>query len=216
MSALVQYDDRNINVFRPLILKNQEYCKTHNIQYIFIEKGYEDYPPWWRKVFIIRDLLSSYDSILWVDSDACIVGKTHFKNLFNEKHFVMSPNPPPLKINILSFLSASFCAGVWAVKNSLQGISIINSWCKCYDLTLWKKENNLWISTGEYGGHAYEQGSFQIQILKKYKKFIEQKQYWILNHLPQYPEFYNKTDTFAVHFWKNNSNFIQEWIKNTE
>ena len=212
--ALVQYDDRDKIEYGPLILKNKEYCEKYNITYIFLKKGYESYPPWWRKVFIIRDLLNHYKSIIWVDTDACIIGKQHFDTLFSEdKHFIMSPNPPLFRITLFVHLAASFCAGVWAVKNTSQGKAILDHWCDQYNPNQWKYDGKTWIGDGTYGGHSYEQGSFQISLLNSYySKWIERKNHWVLNYLPLPPYFYIPNDTFAVHFWKNNYLFVKDFF----
>lgn len=90
--AIVQYDDRDVEMFKPLILKNKEYCKTHNINYIFFRSGWEKYPPWWRKVFLVRELLKNYEAVMWVDSDAAIVSCDHFKTTRIFSHFSYSHN----------------------------------------------------------------------------------------------------------------------------
>jgi hypothetical protein len=205
----VQYDDRNTDEFRPLIQKNKEYAEFNSIDYIFLNKGYESYPPWWRKVFIIKDLLPHYNSILWIDTDACILKKQHFETLFQDKHFVFSPNPPPFQIHVFSNFAASFCAGIWAVKNTEEGKTILNEWSKCYKEKNWTLKNGVWsASVGEYGGISYEQGSFQTFIERKYWSWLGKKQHWVLNYLPKPPEYFVGPDTFAVHFWKGNRDKI--------
>jgi hypothetical protein len=220
--AIVQYDDRDVEMFKPLILKNKEYCKTHNINYIFFRSGWEKYPPWWRKVFLVRELLKNYEAVMWVDSDAAIVSCDHFKNLFGSKnkHFVLSPNPPMLELHSLSMFSAPFCAGIWAVRNTPEGITLMDRWVSGYDEKNWKKNGQEWKHTiGVYGGGAYEQGYFELGVwrCKEYESLLENKPYHVLNYLPRSDNnlIGNKCpkNVFAIHYWKGNRNHIKDHWK---
>jgi len=222
MYAIVQYDDRNIDMFQQLIAKNKEYCKLNNINYIFYNKGWEQYPPWWRKVFLVRQLLQNYEAVMWVDTDAAIVGSEHFKYLFgsNTKHFVLSPNPPMLEMHSLSMFSAPFCAGIWAVKSTPEGKTLMDRWIGGYDESKWQKNGEEWKHTsGLYGGGAYEQGYFELGIwrCKDYEPFLENKPYHVLNYLPRPDNNLsgNKCpkDVFAIHYWKGNRSHIKDHWK---
>jgi len=221
MYALVQYDDREPKEFKELIERNKQYCKNNEILHCMVKNGYEQYPPWWRKVFLIRELLHQFEAVLWVDTDAAIVSNEHYKTIFMEnKHMMLSPNPPMLNSKSLSMFSAPFCAGIWAIKNTPEGKTILDSWCNAYNKNLWTKDDRgNWQGKGLYGGTAYEQGSFETEIWRTndYYKFIQNFPYEILNYLPL-PDLKVKGDqcpssAFAVHYWKGNRSHIhQHWI----
>jgi len=220
MSCLVQYEDRDTGQFKELLKKNKNYALEYNIDYLFLPSGYEIYPPWWRKVFLVRDLLNSYENVLWVDSDAAVVGHKHFSELFEEKHFILSPNPPMFNHSSLNIFSAPFCAGVWAVKSSPEGKAIMNRWCDTYDSTKWTNTKEGWKGEGAYGGSNYEQGAFELHILrsKSFSPFLNQYLSHVLNFLPKPDDkLRGKSclkDIFAVHYWKGNRNHIdQHWPK---
>ncbi len=217
MFALIQYDDRSTDQFKNLIHENKEYAKSFDIDYIFFNKGYEQYPPYWRKVFLVEELLNTYEAVLWVDTDALIVGKFHFKDLFRGGHFVLSPNPPMFDHQSLSMFSAPFCAGVWAVKNSPEGKFIMNTWTRSYNSDHWKIEDSKWIhKTGIYGGIAYEQGAFELSIWRNidFQKWIENKESRILNYLPRAKgKLKGKScpsDIFAIHYWTGNRSHLKK------
>lgn len=217
MFALVQYDDRPIDQFKNLMNENKRYAESFNINYIFFTKGYEQYPPYWRKVFLVAELLNTFDAVLWVDTDASIVGKIHFKDLFGDSgHFVLSPNPPMLESESLSMFSAPFCAGVWGVKNTPEGKSIMNAWSTAYNSDNWSLNNNVWKhKVGLYGGIAYEQGAFELSVWRNvdYSKWIENKLSRILNYLPRKKGKLKGTncpsDIFAIHYWSGNRSHIK-------
>ena len=219
MYAIVQYEDRPLGDFEPLVKQNKLYAEKYGIRHILLTKGFENLPPWWRKVFVIRELLSKFDAILWVDSDAAIVGNYHFKDLFAGMDFVLSPNPPMLGSESLSMFSAPFCAGVWAVKNSSRGVTIMNRWCEIFNRNLWVHENSTWKHTkGLYAGIAYEQGAFEVNIWRcaDFYPWILNKCSRILNYLPlENSKVVGKScpsDVFAVHYWKGNRSHIrQHW-----
>jgi hypothetical protein len=220
MFAIAQYEDRNLGEFAPLVSQNEKYAKLHGIHHVFLKSGWEDYPPWWRKVFLVQELLGNYEAVLWVDSDAAIVGRDHFNNLFNGKHFMLSPNPPMLNSESLSMFSAPFCAGVWGVRNTPEGRVLMERWASSYDKSLWKREGKTWSHTaGVYGGFAYEQGSFEIKIWRcaSFEEWIENKSCHILNYLPKEDRKVNGSlcphDVFAVHYWKGNRNHIKDHWK---
>jgi hypothetical protein len=217
MYALVQYDDRSTDEFKNLIYQNKVYAKSFNIDYFFFNQGYEEYPPYWRKVFLVEELLNTYEAVIWVDTDALIVGKFHFKDLFEGGHFVLSPNPPMFDHQSLSMFSAPFCAGVWAVKNSPEGKFIMKTWADSYNCDLWKQDNGKWIhKTGLYGGIAYEQGAFEINIWRNidFQKWIQNKESRILNYLPLAKgKLKGKScpaDIFAIHYWSGNRTHIKK------
>jgi hypothetical protein len=199
-----------------LIKKNKDYCALHSITHILLTNGYEIYPPWWRKVFLVKELLLNYDGVLWVDTDAAIVGHEHFKTFFIDKHFFLSPNPPMFNINALSTFSAPFCAGIWGVKASEEGKILMKVWSECYDPGRWKRSGNAWIGEGVYGGASYEQGAFEIRILrcKTFSNWLNLHDHHVFNYLPKSDKrLQGKScprDVFAIHYWKGNRDHIKD------
>jgi len=213
MHILVQYDDRPVDEFKPLLKNNENYCKSQNIQYLFLTKGYEHLPPWWRKVAIVKELLAFYESVLWVDSDATIVGHEHFATLFKDGHFVFSPNPP--MVDHLEMFSAPMCAGVWGVKNTPEGHSIMHSWMSAYNPNAWTK--NPWATTGAYAGENYEQGAFEIHIYRvaDFQPWLQWYPWNVLNYLPRDDKLVRGRlcpTAFALHYWSGNrSHIFKHW-----
>ena len=81
-TLVLQYDDRETLQYTKLLERNQAYAKQLHYKYLFLSKGYEQYPPYWRKIFIIRDLLHLYKLIIWVDTDAAIVSHESIEKTF--------------------------------------------------------------------------------------------------------------------------------------
>lgn len=99
---VIQYDDRDLtnHSFNKLITTNKEYCKLHGLDYVFINKNYDNYPPYWIKVKIIYDMIhndkyNKYDGFIWIDSDAVFSNKhKNILSLINNNHsFYISPDP---------------------------------------------------------------------------------------------------------------------------
>jgi hypothetical protein len=211
---LLQYDDRVTKEYEGLLRQNEKYAESHGLHYINSSRGYENIPPWWRKVFLAREMLPYYEGVLWVDTDAAIVSSLHPSDLLEDKHFVFSPNPPMLNHPSLSMLSAPFCAGIWAVKNSPEGRQIMDTWVSSYDPKLWSFGKEGWKGTGPYAGYAYEQGAFEINIVRcnNFQPWIKSVQSHILNYLPKDDGKLQgnscPASVFAVHYWKGNRNHI--------
>lgn len=220
MFLLVQYDDREITQFEKLIEKNKEYCKKRNIEYRLLQKGYETYPPWWRKVFLVAELLPFYEGILWLDTDAVVVGEKHFSEYFEDKHFVFSPNPPPAYWNpSFDFLTAPLCAGIWAVKNTPEGNLIMSTWKKAYDPSKWRTEKGVWKGDGLYAGINYEQGSFECSIFRvqDMKNLTKMYPFYVFNYLAKRDnELIGKEcfkETFSIHYWSGQRSQISSHWK---
>ena len=171
MYLVLQYDNRQLtDLDIHLINQNIEYCNWHNYKHLFITKSF-DLPPYWIKVLLINELLKSgkYEGILWLDTDACIHDTTTKLEdiIIAGKTFYFSPDKPVWEI------SSIFNAGVFFILNNSIGISLIDEWMKCYNDAVWhKNETNKWITTSEWAGDAYEQGSFCTHILPRYAEHV--------------------------------------------
>lgn len=216
-TLIVQYDDRDISEFQKLIDHNILYCKKFNYDHIFLQKGWEEYPPYWRKVFIVKEYLHLYNVVLWVDTDATIVSCEKIDILFRPRtHMAFSSNPSLFHLGFLKILAAPMCAGIWAVKSTPEGKTIMDFWARAYDSKRWFKEDNKWKTLGVYGGSNYEQGSFEIHIFKneEFKKWLSQWTHEVMNYMPpddhKVRGFKTPKNVFAVHYWTGNRKHIKK------
>jgi hypothetical protein len=182
--------------------RNNHYAKKWNHDYIFKKDGYEDMPPYWRKVFLVKDILESgkYRGALWLDTDAMVYNmETDLNTLVEEgKHFYKSRDATPQ--------NGGFCAGVWFVLNTPTGKEILSKWAEKYNPSVWvknknrpgvpsKNQENPWRTNGIWAGSNYEQGSFIQHIIPTYN-----------NVLKEYPDNYLQStdphkDAFILHFY---------------
>ena len=158
---IIQYDDRPIDKNdTELIRRNKAYAKKHGYHYNFINTGYTNLPPYWRKVAIAKDLLETdlYKGIMWLDTDAVIFNMDISLDSVGDtaKHFFKATNSAGNKI---------FNAGVWTVKNTKQGKAIMKKWLELYDPSKWKHVGKNWSTEGEWAGDDYEQGAFAYRIV---------------------------------------------------
>ena len=212
---IVQYDDRPSAQFDALVERTREYAASWGITHVYLRAGYEHLPPWWRKVFLVQELLPLYDGVVWVDTDATIVGAQHVSKLLGGKHFVFSPNPPMLGSESLSMFSAPFCAGVWAVANTPEGRTIMSHWAGTYDKRLWSRtQDGRWSAVGRYGGPAYEQGAFEVHVLRTadFYDWLRPLPSHVLNYLPRADAALSgracPAEVFAVHYWSGQRGHI--------
>jgi hypothetical protein len=194
--AIVQYDDRKLtDVDKEMMNRNNHYAHKWGHEYIFKKDGYEGISPYWRKVFLVKDILGSdkYGGIVWLDTDATIYKMdTDLNSLLEEgKHFYKSTDNTPG--------NKGFCAGVWFVLNTPIGKEIISKWAEKYNGDKWRKNNtNLkrpWKTNGEWAGQNYEQGSFIDNILPVYGQSMKNYSDKFLQGLEP------SEDTFILHFY---------------
>jgi hypothetical protein len=74
---------------------------------MFINKNYDNYPPYWVKVKIIYDIINNtkyndYDGFIWVDSDAVFTNKNILSLVDNYHTFYISPDPYSYNYNTIS------------------------------------------------------------------------------------------------------------------
>lgn len=164
--AIVQYDDRKLHeIDKGLMNRNAHYATKWGHDYIFKKEGYEGISPYWRKVFVVKDVLNTgnYRGVLWLDTDATVYKMdTDLNSVVEEgKHFYKSADNTPG--------NKRFCAGVWFVLNTPIGKEILSKWAEEYHGDKWRKNmNGKWKTNGEWAGQNYEQGSFIETILPNY------------------------------------------------
>lgn len=168
---VVQYDDRPLNKDMTALTKiNKDYCEKHGYEYLFQTSSVHIICPFWKKVFILHDLLKTnkYKGILWLDSDAVIhTDKIRLEDLMEAgKSFYGAPDN--------KVWNSPFNAGVFFVLTNHAGMKIITEWISYYNRDDWyKNEEGIWCSSGEWADETYEQGSFIKFIQDKYKEDIK-------------------------------------------
>ena len=202
--CVVQYDDRNISDnINQLMNRNKHYCNKYGYKYIFLSSGYEDIPPYWRKVQIVKDLINSdkYKGILWLDTDATIFNMDITLDNFNDpkKSFYSSTNSTGNQI---------FNAGVWIVYNNNKGKNILAKWMLKYNPAKWKKNNNKWSTASNWAGKNYEQGSFAYNIKPKFNSNIKTEP-----ELTFQATNFRKPGVFILHFYNRYRSEIPEFLK---
>jgi len=154
---------------------NENYCAKHGYRFLRVH-GYEKYPPWWRKVFILRDLFRegvSEDYVMWLDSDAAFTGGTDLpvSKLFaiNPRAFFFVGKDPTGTLR--SMITDLGNAGVFAVRNDERGRSFVETWARLYDPKRWcppgadcpvwsrNMDKRKWRTDGPWAGTTYEQGA---------------------------------------------------------
>lgn len=206
---VLQYDDRPINkLYKKLKERNELYCDMHDYKYIFKTEGYENYPPYWIKVFLTNDLLKEYKDckgILWLDTDAVIydVNKSIDQIITEDKEFCLAGD------NIICDDIAPFNAGVWIVKNNEIGRTIINEWMNNYNNLNWTKKNSTWTCITNWAGVDYEQGAFVEYIMPKFNEHIQSLEWYVFQSTdPLY-----SNNLFTLHFFGKNTRDLIKFVK---
>jgi len=182
--CIVQYDNRDLKDlptgYQKLVERNKNYCsKMDSCQHFFDQTEY-DLPVYWRKVQSVWNLMRKdrkyffgnvCETILWLDTDATILN-FNVELLEKEKLMAVSGDDPDSG-------SSSFCAGVWMIRNNVDGQDLMKCWASTYNGERWeKKENGQWkYHEGHWphvwGGIDYEQGSFSDRIFNKDKSIFK-------------------------------------------
>jgi hypothetical protein len=98
-------------------------------------------------------------------------------------------------------------------------------WADCYNPHLWNKQGTHWKGLGVYGGSSYEQGAFELNILRcsSLLHWLNIELYHVYNYLPKADKNLQgkkcPNGVFAVHYWKGNRDHIKDhWpkTKNTD
>lgn len=203
--AIVQYDDRKLMPEdKGLINRVAHYAKKWAHDHIVKTSGYEDISPYWRKVFLVKEILGSgnYKGILWLDTDATPYNMDIDLNSLVEegKHFYKSEDNTPG--------NRGFCAGVWFVLNTDIGKEILSKWAEVYKPDKWRKNGNgKWRGNGEWAGANFEQGAFIDTIIPTYRDSLKDYDEKFLQSLEPRPE------AFILHFYftkGNRADFLEK------
>jgi len=161
---------------------NRAYCAKHGYRLEFID-GYETYPPWWRKVFILRDLLrngAKEDYVMWMDSDAVFadpgISTTALFAQYPKAVFHVGRDAAD---SFVGHLVPHANAGVFAVRNNAEGRAFVEKWAVQYDSKRWCAPNascsiktsenthyngNNWRTDGAWASKTFEQGAMNSLI----------------------------------------------------
>jgi len=167
---ILQFENRKITpIVQKFLNTNKAYAKQHGYEYKLVTHGYSDIPPWWIKVFLVKDLLKNYKAIFWIDTDAVIINPSRSIESFEVpgKYFYKSCDAA---VNS----SKHFNAGVWFVKNAPPMVSLLETWANRYSKDDWIHTNGMWRTSklSNFAGKYYEQGEF-IGIQDKYSRYIK-------------------------------------------
>jgi hypothetical protein len=202
--CIVQYDDREItDDLKGLMNRNKHYCNKYGYTYIFKSSGYDDLPPYWRKVKIVKDLIDSdlYKGVLWMDTDATVFNMSITLDSFNDsmKSFYSSTNSRGNQI---------FNAGVWIVYNNERGRKILDTWIKKYNSSKWKRNGTKWHSNSAWAGRNYEQGSFAYNVMPEFQSNVKtepESTFQATNVL--------QPNAFILHFYNDNRPKVPAFLK---
>lgn len=131
--VVLQIEDRDLPMQRLLLELNRFQSHEFGFEHDWRRAGPLDVPPYWWKVFALRDLLEQrpeVDLVLWMDSDAFL---PHYRRRNPvalargdpTASFWLSPDAPPLH-------RASFCAGAFLVRNDARGRAVCRRWADLY------------------------------------------------------------------------------------
>lgn len=147
-----------------LLQRNRAYAAAHGYAYHHIGKIDLDLPVFWIKPFLLAHFLhTTYDTILWLDTDAVVhdIDRRIEDFFVGDEGLVYSQDLP--------VWPAPFNAGVFACRK--HALPLFQEWCGLFPQDQWMKdEHGKWQCLHEeWAGPAYEQGAFSQIILPKYK-----------------------------------------------
>ena len=143
----------------------KEYSKRHGYTYIFLNEYKNDINVYWRKIYIVLELLKSgkYSHVMWVDSDTIVKYPNKKLESYFEKYskdIIIGVDcwESCSKINIIN-------TGVFVIKNTKVGISLLTE--SINEFSRQKKEcvDNHNKLKGGWAGECYEQGVINKLIL---------------------------------------------------
>lgn len=165
--TVVSFDDRSARHVAMSWEMNQAYCERYGHRFETHKTFDQALPPWWVKVFLVKRYLdqcrdSDSNWYVWLDSDAFLRLEQapladFLESIPAECSFVGAYDPLGLP--------GSFNSGVFAVRASATGRSIMDNWARCFDESVWAVDNGVWTTHGSWAGRCYEQGSFNECVL---------------------------------------------------
>jgi hypothetical protein len=165
---IISFDNRiTLNYIEDHNKNITKYCEKHkNIEYEFITKY--DKNVYWSKIYLVLEklLTNNYDYVMWMDTDTIFVNnEIDIRNmllLFNTDIFIGYDSG-------LNYSENTLNAGVFIIKNSINGINFIKE--LIYNVENSKCINNNNSLNGIYSLTCYEQGAMNDLIYNKYFNF---------------------------------------------
>lgn len=159
--CVFSFDDRKNNPdIEKLKAFNAAYCRKQGYDFQFFSEDLQGHPPYWTKVRLAQDLMSTgkYDFIMWVDSDA-VIHNPNFRletifPAFQEDAFLVLASDPPR-------WNAPFNAGVWIFQYGPLAQQFCQDWLLKYPPAKWQKiDGKKWkCEACLWAGSSYEQGA---------------------------------------------------------
>lgn len=160
--------DTNKGYEKYTVAINRQYCLEHGHTFVLVDANkYADLPPYWRKVFLLRDLildesLVDIDYVMWMDSDAA------FTSLDRTIDSMLHPDPRySLHVGMDEGVAKQARyrvenrwanAGVFLVRRDAVGRAFADAWVGSFVPSMWckrgahladltcRKRLNLWAS----------------------------------------------------------------------
>lgn len=203
---ILQLETRDTPFLLKACAKNKEYALKHGHAYTL--KRSTDINPYWAKVQEVRQALSDYDVVVWVDSDAVVYSTdVRVEDLLDRcgvtDGMLACEDPPEWP--------SEFMAGVFAVTNTPKGRAIVQDWWARYDPSRWKLVGNKWVCPDVWAGESYEQGAFVKHVLPTHIGAIKLMPSYVLHAQNTTKIVPNKT--FSVHFaGDENKPKLKRWL----
>lgn len=204
--AIVTVENRNEEYITLHNKSFKEYSHKHGYSYIFLKEYKPDINVYWRKIYIVLELLKSgkYSHVMWVDSDTIIKYPNKKLEYYIEKYskdilIGVDCWESCSKINIIN-------TGVFVIKNSEIGISLLTD-----SINEYSRQKNECVDgnnklKGAWAGECYEQGVINKLLLSddnKYNKYknntyIDYSQEFICNYDYKGGKDYNNNETALI------------------
>jgi hypothetical protein len=201
----------------------KEYSDKHGYSYIFLNEYKNEVNVYWRKIYVVLELLKSgkYSHVMWVDSDTIIKYPNKKLEYYLDKYskdIIIGVDcwKDCSKINIIN-------TGVFVIKNSEIGISLLTESINEYSLNQKECVDSNNKLKGAWAGECYEQGVINKLILSennkyknKYKNntYIDYSQDFICNYDYKGGKDYNNNETaLIIHLSISSSNTRKEYFQ---
>lgn len=172
---VLQNDDREDGYIKPLRALNQFWAKRQGYNYRFLKSGgYSRMPPWWRKVFLVRDACRKGHTVIYLDSDAVWHDPDAPLEMVATRH-----GTEKLQAGIYIGKGVGFWkpvdanAGVF-IAHGRRGKELMEAWCALYTNEVAQKwtasmsSNRMhWQWSGAWAGETFEQGAFVKHLLNR-------------------------------------------------
>lgn len=153
--------DTNEGYERYTVAINRLYCATHGHTFLLVDPSkYAEHPPWWRKVFLLCDLLQDasldVDYVMWMDSDAAFIhpSPTLDAMLHPDPRFVVHVG---MDLQVGEQQGDRWAnAGVFLVRRCDAGLAFARAWAASFRPEMWcRRGSDLKDLTCAHHRHAW-------------------------------------------------------------